>query len=420
MKEELTWSNKKRFVGELIGWERNPRYGTKEDARRLLESWKEMGQVHTIACGPNGELYDGHLRVGALVAAYGEDYEVDVRESNRPLTEEEREKLVIYLHASGQGKFNWDELAGWDIGKLKEWGLFDVKDSWVDGVRAIATLERLEEESAVAGADDIEWGEISDIELSIGSIGVGDVVYFGDHVLICGNALSDGVWDSVAGFVDGIDMFWGDVPTEKDFVKIDGSVGVRLGELRGLVSAVIGKASELMDSGAPAYLSHAGGLRTIQYALAFSDIWHYHQELVWVKSKFTLSRTDYQYGHELLIYGWKEVEKGIRHRWYGDNARSTVIKAGVDFSKMRISSEKPVELIQECISNSSKRGDVICDPFAGSGSTLIACELLGRRFVGIEVKPENVVSAIERYKAMFPSAKILKNGEPIMSEWEVD
>jgi len=60
---------------------------------------------------------------------------------------------------------------------------------------------------------------------------------------------------------------------------------------------------------------------------------------------------------------------------------------------------KPVRLIAALLEKVTRRGDIVLDPFAGSGSTLIACELLGRRFLGLEIDPAYAQVAIDRWEA---------------------
>ena len=120
---ELVWTPVRVRIGDLRPWERNPRQMRKEQAKRLLQSWREFGQVQTIAIGPNNEVYDGHQRLSALKTLYGEDYEVLALRASRPLTEEERQRLVLLLHAGAMGEWDWDELANWDPSVLLESGL---------------------------------------------------------------------------------------------------------------------------------------------------------------------------------------------------------------------------------------------------------------------------------------------------------
>lgn len=119
----IEWRPVRVRLGDLRPWERNPRRMSRRAARRLLESWREFGQVQTIAIGPDGEVYDGHQRLSVLRAVYGPDHQVLALQSSRPLTEQERERLTLLLHAGAIGEWDWDALLGWDIDVLA--GVFD-------------------------------------------------------------------------------------------------------------------------------------------------------------------------------------------------------------------------------------------------------------------------------------------------------
>lgn len=119
--------------------------------------------------------------------------------------------------------------------------------------------------------------------------------------------------------------------------------------------------------------------------------------LVWVKNVFTLGRQDYQWRHEPCLYGWKD---GASHQWYSDRKQSTVL----EFDKPSLNSEhptmKPIPLIAYQIENSSKEGDLVLDMFGGSGSTLIACEKLGRKCMTMELDPHYCDVIISRWEEM--------------------
>lgn len=128
MTEPIAWTNGKRKLIELIPWERNPRQIKQDQARRLIESLDEFGQVQPIAITPDNMVIDGHQRekVWSASAKYGPDYEVEVRVSSRPLTEKEREKLTVFLHKGAAGSWNFDTLANeFEFGDLIDWGFSD-------------------------------------------------------------------------------------------------------------------------------------------------------------------------------------------------------------------------------------------------------------------------------------------------------
>jgi hypothetical protein len=122
---DLTWTNARRKLADLIPWDENPAQIGKAEAARLEQSLDDFGQVQTIAIEPDGQICDGHQRraVWAASQRYGADYEVDVRIASRKLTDEERRKLVVFLRSGTVGQYDWDKLAAWDTGDLQAWGL---------------------------------------------------------------------------------------------------------------------------------------------------------------------------------------------------------------------------------------------------------------------------------------------------------
>ena len=120
----LVWSSTKVKLCDLKPWARNPRRMSKKQAGRLLKSWDELGQFQTLAIGPDGEVYDGHQRLNALLTVYGQEYEVAARQSDRELTDDERHRIVLEANSLA-GAWNWDELSAWEPDKLQAWGMDD-------------------------------------------------------------------------------------------------------------------------------------------------------------------------------------------------------------------------------------------------------------------------------------------------------
>lgn len=132
-RDPVAWRNERRRLGDLVPWPRNPRQIRADQARRLLESFGEFGQVETLAIGPDNEIYNGHQRLYVLAAEHGPDFEVDVRVSSRPLTEKEREKLVVILHQGAVGEWDFDLLANeFEVEDLLNWG-FSERDLQLGG-----------------------------------------------------------------------------------------------------------------------------------------------------------------------------------------------------------------------------------------------------------------------------------------------
>ena len=151
----LTWTNERIRLRDLKPWERNPRQITKRAAQRLLDSWRDYGQVQLVVIGPDNEVYDGHQRLSALKAVYGEDYELEARRASRALTDDERRRLVVLLHSGATGHWDWDAFAGWEAQRLIEWGLDeDTLKQWRLDTAGLSSL--LESEQAHPGAPDAD------------------------------------------------------------------------------------------------------------------------------------------------------------------------------------------------------------------------------------------------------------------------
>ena len=120
------WKPIKIRLGDIICWEHNPRMSNKAQAQRLIESEKRWGQPMAFAVSPlkDGKvfLYDGHQRYSSWLTVYGEDYEVDARQSDIFLTEEERLEFVVTMHAGATGSWDWQKLSSFPAPKLIEMG----------------------------------------------------------------------------------------------------------------------------------------------------------------------------------------------------------------------------------------------------------------------------------------------------------
>jgi len=143
----LSWTNITVRLGDLKPWADNPRLSTKKQAARLLESFDTFGQPQVIVVGPDFEVYDGHQRLSALLTIHGKDYQVDARQSDRELTDEERRKITLYLNGVASGSWDWDALSGWDAQSLIGWGMdADELAVWKRDVTALGLVLQVESE----------------------------------------------------------------------------------------------------------------------------------------------------------------------------------------------------------------------------------------------------------------------------------
>ena len=138
---DVTWQPVTLPLCALVPWDRNPKTISKAHAARLLDLWQRLGQFQTIAIGPAGEVYDGHQRLSVLKAAHGPRFEVAALQSDRALTEKEREELTVAAHVGTTGQFDWEELSGWDVDELQTWGLdAETLQDWNTSAAALATM----------------------------------------------------------------------------------------------------------------------------------------------------------------------------------------------------------------------------------------------------------------------------------------
>lgn len=166
-------------------------------------------------------------------------------------------------------------------------------------------------------------------------------------------------------------------------------------EFRAFLRGAFTSMAEALAPGAPYYVWFATR-EHMNFEGALNDIGiQVREELIWNKNAMTLGRQDYQWKHEPCLYGWKE---GAGHKWYGERDKTTVL----DFDKPAKSdmhpTMKPIPLFATLIQNSSRKGDVVLDIFGGSGTTLMACEQIGRRCRMIELDPIYCQVIINRWE----------------------
>lgn len=151
---------------------------------------------------------------------------------------------------------------------------------------------------------------------------------------------------------------------------------------------------EAMKEGASIYVFYADS-ETINFMTKFMEVgFHFAQNCIWNKQQFVMTRKDYHFKHEPCLYGWK---LGKAHNWYTDRKQSSVWDFDRPFKNELHPTMKPIDLIKYPIENSSKKGDVVLDLFGGSGSTLIAADILNRKSYLMELDPRYVDVIVKRY-----------------------
>jgi DNA modification methylase len=153
---------------------------------------------------------------------------------------------------------------------------------------------------------------------------------------------------------------------------------------------------EALDEHSAVYVWHAQGRAgtTLYVLLGEMGLLH-HQTIIWKKNNFVIGRCDYQWIHEPCFYGWK---KGSRPPYYGPKNQTTVWDEARDYVTPLHPTQKPVSIFTPPIENHLMPGEILYDPFLGSGTAIIAAERTGRRAFGCE--------------------KELRHADTILSRWE--
>lgn len=228
----------------------------------------------------------------------------------------------------------------------------------------------------------------------------GDRIVLGRHTLICGDSTDAGAWSALlAGRQAG--MVWTDPPygvsyvgKTKDALTIEND-SLDADGLQDFLRAALSLAWASSKDGAAWYVASPPGALFYEFATVLKELEVWRHTLTWAKDAFVLGRCDYHYRHEPIFYGWKE---GAAHTWNGGRKQDSVLEIPRPRANKEHPTMKPVALIQRCIENSSNAADLIVDPFGGSGSTLLAAEVVGRSAALIELSPAYCDVIVNRWE----------------------
>ena len=160
---------------------------------------------------------------------------------------------------------------------------------------------------------------------------------------------------------------------------------------------VIDSVNEALVPGACFYIWNSHKNFGLMHDLLTENNFKIASVITWAKESFAPGFGDYNEQTEFCLYGWKG---GSRHSWFGPKNESTLWKIHRDRTCLyKHPTQKALELAERAIRNSSKSGDIVFDPFLGSGTTLIAAARLGRRCFGMEIEPKYCDIIVRRYIA---------------------
>lgn len=419
MKEHLQWRTEKRAVNRLIPWDGNPRKLTDEQAEQLKRSLEKFGLVEIPAVDVDDRLIAGHQRVKILLLLGRGDEEIDVRIPSRKLTKKEFEEYNVRSNLT-TGEWDFEKLADFDEAFLADVGfsseeLDDVFDT--DETPEVFDL-----------AKELEKLDIHAIEMK-----KGDVWEIGPHRLMVGDST---IPEHMAVLMDGekADMCMTDPPYLLDYLngkKKHGEATTGFGykrDRRYLETESL--PPDFTERWMTNVAAHAKpdfsiivyenwkNIRTIwgemekRWKIKNLIVWHLSNRHQGFSSKYKFfSKHDiamvgasgdvpynlepeegpFQEEYETALYGisgkpqWEPHEKGKKN-------------CPTDFIEFRASDEKhsgqgvvfgtkPIEILIPYIKVLTKRGDLVLEPFGGSGSTMAASHRLNRRCFMMEKSP---------------------------------
>ena len=381
-------------IDKLLPYVRNARQHSDEQIAQIAASIAEFGFVNPILTGADGVLVAGHGRLAAARKLGLPTVPVVVLDH---LTPTQRRALVLADNRLA-------ELATWDDALLRI-ELEALQDDGFDldltGFDADALAELLaDEEPQIEGrTEDDAIPEMPEEPVSRS----GDVWRLGPHRLVCGDATTAEAYARL--FPDGerADMVFTDPPYNVNYAN---SAKDKLrGKHRPILNDALGEGFyDFLFDALALIMAHTRGaiyvamssseLDTLQAAFRAAG-GHWSTFIIWAKNTFTLGRSDYQRQYEPILYGWPE---GATRHWCGDRDQGDVWQIKKPAKNDLHPTMKPVDLVERAIRNSSRPGDVVLDPFGGSGTTLIAAEKAGRVARLIELDPKYADVIVRRWQ----------------------
>ena len=374
-------------IDKLIPYINNARTHSKEQINKLRSSLREFGFINPVIIGRDYGIIAGH---GRVMAAREEGINEVPCVFVDHLTEAQKKAYII-----ADNRMALD--AGWDEELLK------------------VEIEALQAEAfdiSLTGFDDDELSDLfgkdkdaiedDDYDLTAALekaafVEKGDVWVVGRHRLVCGDATSA---EDVAILMDGkkANLIVTDPPYGVSFKSNSGLTikndSMKNEEFYNFLHKSFENMVAHLESGGSAYVFHAD-TEGLTFRKAFIDAgFHLAGVCIWSKNSLVLGRSDYQWQHEPVLYGFL---KNGKHRWYSDRKQTTIWNFNKPKRNENHPTSKPLDLLSYPIRNSSQENAIVIDTFGGSGSTLMACEQTNRICFTLELDEKYASVILRRY-----------------------
>lgn len=376
------------FTNKLIPYVNNARTHSAEQVNKLRSSLREFGFVNPVIVDKDYGIIAGH---GRVLAAKEEGIDEVPCVLVDYLTEAQKKAYII-----ADNRFAQD--AGWDE------ELLCIEIESLQGEDFDISLTGFEADEIADLFKDGNDKEVQDDDYDLSAalekaafVEKGDVWTVGRHRLMCGDATSA---DDVSKLMDGrkANLVLTDPPYGVSFQSSDG-LSIQNDSIKGeefyqfLLSAMQNMAS-VLENGSAAYVFHAD-TEGLNFRKAFVDAgFHLAGCCIWVKNSLVLGRSDYQWKHEPVLYGFLQNGK---HPWYSDRKQTTIWNFDKPKRNKNHPTSKPLDLLAYPISNSTQANAIVIDTFGGSGSTLMACEQSNRICCTMELDEKYASVILRRY-----------------------
>lgn len=384
-------------IDEIIPYEFNNRIHDQTQIDRIANSINEFGFNQPIVIDENNVILVGH---GRLLAARKLG-KTEVPTLKKLGLKETQKKAYRILDNKLQNDSTWSfDNLDLELGFLEDNG-FDLEPWGLEELRDLFPVEEPEVYEDEGG------GALPDETF----IKRGDLIELGKHRVLCGDST---IPEDLKELFEGnlAHLFITDPPYGVDYAgknaflnaiapanriqeSIEGDAQTPT-EMKDFWQLAFERAFEFTSPKASYYIFGPQGGDLMMMMMSIKDAkWQLKHMLVWVKNNHVLGRSDYNYKHEPIWFGWKEKET---HNFYGDASEVSTWECNKPMKSDLHPTMKPIELLSRAIRNSSQKNEIILDSFLGSGSTLMACDQLDRICYGMEIEPRYCQVILERYK----------------------
>lgn len=373
---------------KLIPYVNNARTHSAEQVNKLRASLREFGFINPVIVDKDLNVIAGH---GRILAAKEEKIPEIPCVYVDYLTEAQKKAYILADNRMAMDA-GWDEeLLRVEIEALQA-EAFDVSLTGFDEKE----ISDLFEDSDGTGAEDDGFDLSAALEQAA-FVEKGDVWTVGRHRVMCGDAT---VAEDVQKLMEGkkANLLLTDPPYGVSFQSADG-LSIQNDSIKGeefyqFLLAAMQNMVSVLEPGGAAYVFHAD-TEGLNFRRAFVDAGlHLAGCCIWVKNSLVLGRSDYQWQHEPVLYGFL---KNGKHSWYSDRKQTTIWNFDKPKRNKNHPTSKPLDLLAYPIGNSTQANAIVLDTFGGSGSTLMACEQTNRICYTMELDPKYASVILRRY-----------------------